>query len=363
MGDKIPEGESVYAKQGTLSHRVGELSLKKYFGMISPVEYLEGMAEAKKDPLYDKVCERYGEMYAEMVIERFNALKAVDPATQIFIETKIDLSDIIPDSFGFSDATIIGGGVMEQIDYKFGIGVPVSAVENEQQKLYAYGGLSNWDFLYDIQEVRITIYQPRIDDRPDTWITTPDHIRQWCKNVASPAALLAGSGGGIFQPGNHCQFCKARPTCKALADDCMRIARDDFKAAEELTDNEISEILLKESQFSGWIKAVKAYALEAAVNGRKWPGFKLVRGTGKRRYADPQAVIKSLTDEAYYDINQISKREPFGITDITTFLGKKIFNKYVAPFVIKPDGEPTLAPLDDARPEIDSTDSAVKDFS
>ena len=363
MGDKYPDRESDAARQGTITHKIGELKLKAHMGLISPVQYLEGLNQERKDILFIPACEKYAEMYADMVLEKFYEAKKLDPGAVLIVEQKIDLSNVIPGGFGFTDATIIAAGIMEQIDLKFGIGVHVSAAENAQQMLYAHGNLDAWDYLYDIKEVRITIYQPRVNEEPDTWITSPAYIRDWCKSVATPAALMAKKGDGVFTPGDHCRFCKARPTCRALAEDNLRIAKGDFKAAEELTEAEISDILLKESQFTGWVKAVKAYALETARNGRKWPGFKLVTGASKRQYADPDAVIQTLTDDAYYAIDQISKRQPLGITEMTEFLGKRIFDKYVAPLTIKPDGAPTLAPLDDSRPEIGSTDSAIKDFS
>lgn len=364
MGDNMPNKSSVYADAGTLAHKVGETIIKKRLGMISPLECVTILNECMQHKLYDNKLRKYADEYADFVCEKYAEVKAACPSALIFVEVRVDLSAAIPEGFGYTDVVIIADDLMYQIDFKFGEGIPVSAEENEQQMLYAYGSIQEFGFIYDIRRVEVVIYQPRIDNI-NSWLTTPEYIQNWVDMVASPAAKLAAAGEGAFKPGSHCQFCPGRPVCRTLAEDNLRIAADDFRPAETLSDTEISEILLKAEQFTGWIKAVKDYAIQTAKDGRIWPGFKLVRGQSKRTYTDTAKVIETLVNDAYYDPKQVSKTEPLGVTEMQEFLGKKIFDKYLTGkgLVIKPDGAPTLAPLTDKRPAIGSHDQAIKDFS
>ena len=54
------------------------------------------------------------------------------------------------------------------------------------------------------------------------------------------------------------------------------------------------------------------------------------------------------------------KRTLLSLTDIQKLLGKVKFNEIVAPYVIKPEGKPTLVPRSDKREEINS---AAADFA
>lgn len=362
LGEGMENKSSSYADEGTLAHRIAELTLKKRFGQISALEFLREMDKCLVDPLWSKAMEKHVDDYCDFVCERYAIAKASDSAAIILIEVRIDLCAIIPNGYGFTDCIIIANGLMEQIDLKYGQGVKVSAEKNEQQSIYAWGALADLSFLYDVKQVRVTIYQPRMNNVND-WITTPSAIEDFILNVVKPAAKLAHAGQGEFNPGSHCQFCRARPACRALYDFNMKIAQEDFKPADILTDDEIAEVLLKAEIFTGWIKAIKDYALSTAIQGRKWPGFKIVNGESKRMYHDPKGVIKALTEDAFYGKDEISVRAPLGLTKMKEVIGADNFEKYVVPFITKPEGALTLVPLDDKRPAFDKHSQAIKDFA
>jgi hypothetical protein len=61
---------------------------------------------------------------------------------------------------------------MEIIDFKGGRGVRVDADHNSQLMLYALGALTEFDALYDIRSVRMTIVQPRLGGISTFEITT-----------------------------------------------------------------------------------------------------------------------------------------------------------------------------------------------
>ncbi len=79
----------------------------------------------------------------------------------VLIEQRLDFSRYVEEGFGTGDCVIIADGTLYIIDYKHGKGVEVSAEGNPQMMLYALGALELFDGIYDIDAVRMAIYQPR----------------------------------------------------------------------------------------------------------------------------------------------------------------------------------------------------------
>lgn len=364
LEEQFPESTSEYAEEGTTAHKLGEVLILEALKRKSPLWVVDQIQAVKATKYYSKELQRYAEEYRDYVLEQYATALSYDKQAKLFIEYKLDLSSVIPGSFGTGDVVIVSNNELHLIDLKYGKGVPVDAEENPQQMLYAKGAIDDFSLIYDIVRVIITIYQPRINNS-NSWLTTAKHINNWVEEVAAPAAKRAFEGLGEFNAGHHCQFCRAKPMCKAFADYNLEIAREEFTDPDLLSPEEVSEILLKASIFTGWIKAVKDYAKEQALKGAKWPGMKLVEGKADRIYADEEAAAKTLIEDGWYSESAIYEKKLLGITAMELYLGKKLFAKYLeAPgHVKKPTGAPTLVPATDKRPELNSHESAVADFS
>jgi hypothetical protein len=161
--------------------------------------------------------DEYTDTYKVIVLEKYNAARTKTPDAQLLVEVKLDFSEWMPEAFGTADAVIIADGTMEIIDYKYGKGVKVSAVKNPQMQIYALGAYSQFSFEYNIQRVRMTIVQPRIDNLSEYELSTVD-LLAWATYQLMPKAKEAFDGKGHQMPGEWCQFCKVKATCKALAD-------------------------------------------------------------------------------------------------------------------------------------------------
>ncbi len=228
--------------------------------------------------------------------------------------------------------------------------------------LYSLGALREFDFLYDIHTVRMTIYQPRIGNI-STWEISVEDLMQWAENDLKPRAALAFDGRGEYEPGKHCQFCKAKAVCKALADHNLEIAKYEFKESDLLADSDVSDILSRAKFIADWLSAVEDYALQQAVEaGKKWPGYKVVEGRSNRKYADEEEVASVLTIKGIktQDIYNFKLK---GLTEMEKMLGKKEFTVLLSDLIIKPPGKPTLVPESDKRPEYNSAENAAKDFA
>ena len=278
------------------------------------------------------------------------------------IEQKLDLTDYVPESFGTADCIIVNDDTIEVIDLKYGKGVPVYAEYNIQLMLYGLGVLRNFDTMYDIKQLKLTIVQPRINNI-STWQISKDELLKYAEETIKPAAQLAFIGGGELKAGPWCKFCVVKNKCRALYEENIKIAKHDFAKPEYLTDEEIADILSRAPMFTEWINSIKEYAEEKAINDNKiWPGFKLVEGTTRRKWTNEDDVANEIfTNFPEISEDQIYDMKLKSITNIEKLIGKKRFIETLSGVIIKPQGKPTLVPESDKRPALGIED-AIKDF-
>lgn len=361
LEEQFPDRTNKAAKEGTLAHALGELMLRKSINQITFSEFSKNLKKLESDPLYNNAMWADVGDYAEFVLECYATTKAHTKDALLEIEVKLDLTEYIPEGFGTGDAVIIADNTLDLIDMKYGKGVLINAKENKQMMLYALGALELYSSLYAINTVRMTIFQPRLENFSSYEISVAD-LYSWAETELKPKAALAFGGEGEYNPGEHCRFCRAKAVCKANADYQLQLAKNDFKNPDLLTDDAVSDILTRAASFENWLTSVKEYALNEAVNNNKhWPGYKLVEGRSNRIITDQDAAAGKLT-ELHYSEEQIWNKKLKGITDLERLLGKKEFSEQLDKWVIKPEGKPTLVPENDKRPELNSQQSAMNDF-
>jgi hypothetical protein len=358
LEEQFPDEGSSYAAEGTAAHALAELKLLAATGHITKEDFMKRTSELETDAEMDE----YTEGYKDYVLERFAAVNAECPDAKMNVEERLELSEYVPDGFGTGDAVIVGFHVLEIIDLKYGRGVPVIAQENPQLMLYALGALTRYDWLYDVRKVRMHIYQPRIDN-VDMCEKDVEELYMWGSWVKQRAKLALRKNAACIA-GDYCDsgFCKARPVCRAYAEEKAKLAYLDFKPPAELSDDEIAEVIGKADELAKWAKLVSDYALDQAINhGARYPGFKLVEGRSCRTYTDEAAVTERL-ENAGCSESDITVKKLKGITDMEKLLGKKRFAELLDGLVIKPAGKPVLVRESDKRPELNTSDTAKADF-
>lgn len=337
------------AAEGTAAHALSEHKLRKALKMRS---------KKPVSPYDSDEMDNYTDGYVEFVLEVIEQAKQICSDPLILIEQRLDFSKYVPEGFGTGDCLIIADGTLHIIDFKYGQGVLVSAEDNPQMKLYALGALDLFDGIYDIEMVSMTIYQPRREN-VSTSTVSKENLYQWAEEVLKPKAELAFNGDGNFCPGEWCQFCRAAVKCRARAEAKMKLATFEFALPPLLSDEEIADILSSIGDLTNWANEIIAYATDEAVNhGKKWPGFKVVEGRSNRKYKDEEAVAEAAKNAGYRDIY---KQSLITITEMEKLMGKSKFNEVLGGLVIKPPGKPTLVPVSDKRPEM-NTSSAKNDF-
>lgn len=354
----VEDKGSTFAEEGTLAHVYCAKKLKEFLGLAVDEEKAE-IAQLNEQ-YHSGEMDEYTDTYKTIVLEKFNAARAKTKDAQLLVEVKLDFSHYVPDAFGTSDAIIIADGVMEVIDFKYGKGVKVSAVENPQMMIYALGAWDLFNFEYDIRKVRMTIVQPRIDNLSEFELNAADLIN-WAVDELQPKANEAYAGGKQ-KPGNWCQFCKVKPNCKALSSMCIEAQQanpDPRKISKEVMESTILPLL---STFKTWLTGVEEYSLEQALSGVQYQGFKIVEGRSVRKITNPTAVMELLSKEGFAKEAYIKPTELRSITDLEKLIGKKRFGAICAEYINKPQGKPTLVPESDKRPAFNQAADDFKDI-
>lgn len=386
LQENFPNESSVYAEEGTFAHEICEYKVRKYLH--------ERVKRPQSEEFDTEEIEQITDVYAEFIISIIEQMRENGCEPLAFVEERVDYSHIAPSGFGTADMLIIGKdengkGLLHVCDFKTGKGVFVDADHNSQMMLYALGGLAAYGFLYDIEIVRMSIIQPRLDNI-STFECSRQELEDWGESI-KPIAKLAYEGKGEQHPGDWCRFCRAKPVCKACADEALALCREDFldldagafdDTAEEsdmtapyeadtqtavfkqpglIPITDLAEILPTLNRISSWIEAVFAFVSSEAINhGVPIPGYKVVEGRSKRVFTDTKAVVDTAVANGYTDLY---KQSLITLTEFEKMMGKKKFNELFGAYVAKPPGKLALVPESDPREPVDLTATPDQEFS
>lgn len=282
LEENLPEEKTVYAEEGTFAHKVAEVFINFHIQKINKDEFATEMNKLSKSPFYTQELLDYLDIYISFAVEKINSIKN----GIALIEQRLDFSQYVPEGFGTGDLVLIDENLLEIVDLKYGRGVAVEAQDNTQIRLYVLGALNQFECLYDIDTVKMTICQPRLDSITTEEVKVKD-LKEWGENFVKPRAELAYKGEGEFCAGEHCRFCRARFTCRKRAEENLKLIKLDFKNEALLDDTEVLKILNRIDEIKRWADDIYTYALSLAVNeGKVWEGFKLVEGRSNRKFID-----------------------------------------------------------------------------
>nr|DAW00958.1 MAG TPA: PD-(D/E)XK nuclease superfamily protein [Caudoviricetes sp.] len=350
-GDK---STSSYAAEGTLAHELAELYLRKdVLENISDADFERSLEEIMANKLFNDEMLEVVPTYTDYCEDQYVEAKKNNDYAIIEIEQKLDLTEYVPESFGTADTVIISDGLMEVIDLKYGKGIPVYADWNKQLMLYALGALRKYDTMYDINEVRVTICQPRINNI-SSWQISVEELLRWAEEELRPTADMAFRGEGELNAGDWCRFCAVRNQCKKLYEQQFEIAKHEFAEPQLLTDEEIADIVQRTPKLVEWANSIAEYAKKKAIEENKqWPGLKLVEGRSRRKWIDEDKALETIFEQfPELDEADVTTTKINGITAIEKLVGKKKFFEKLKDVVVTPQGNPTLVPLEDKRPAI-----------
>ena len=386
LQEGFPNESSVYAAEGTFAHEVCEYKVRKYLH--------ERVKRPQSDEFYTEEIDQITDVYAEFVITVIEQMRRNGCEPLVLVEERVDYSHIAPSGFGTADMLIIGRdehgkGLLHVCDFKAGQGVFVDADHNSQMMLYALGGLAAYGYIYEIEIVRMTIIQPRLDNI-STFECSRKELEDWGESIR-PIAKLAYEGKGEQKPGDWCRFCRAKPVCRACADEALALCREEFldldagafsddteesdttapyqpdtetavfKQPGLIPVTELAEILPTLNRISAWIESVFAFISSEAINHAvPIPGYKVVEGRSKRVFTDTKAVVDTAVQNGFTDLY---KQQLISLTEFEKMMGKKRFAELLGEYVAKPPGKLTLVPEDDPRPAVDLNNAPDQEFS
>lgn len=360
--EAYPNGNSEFAEEGTIAHEVGDQCLKMgvdaetFFGVT--LKKL-GIKDIKSFlPTYQ--IEHDMVNHVQEYIDYVRSFETTN--TVLYTEERVDFSNVVADGFGTMDSGVLDydTGIFHIFDLKYGKGIPVYAVENNQAKMYAIGLLNELGFLGAIKSFRIHIAQPRLYNF-SSWDITVEDLTKFAK-YAKERAELALTKDAPRTPGTkQCQWCRAKGDCAALykfTEEAIMMEFEDmddeenFPDAQTLTYDQKKLILDNRKLIESFLKTVEANVFTQLCDGEKFEGYKIVEGRANRILIEgaEKLIVSQLGEDAY-------NKKLIGLGD----LEKKLSKKEVAKLTIKPQGKLTLAPEHDKRPAVTPDEDAEFD--
>ncbi len=355
LQEDIKDTTSPFAAEGTLAHDLGELILQKQLKIITKAKFNKSFKVIEKHEMYYKGMVDEVEDYTNYILEQYHEALTKSKDAFISLEERLDFSDYVPEGFGTGDCIIIADGELEIIDLKFGKGIEVNPIKNPQLMLYALGAYEKYGFIFGVEKVTMTVAQVRLNNI-ESWSITSDMLLEWASEQVTDRAKIAYEGKGETVPGPWCVFCKVKATCRARAEENLNMYNKYDTDPNLLKVDEVAEILGQATDIEKWAKEIKDYALDEALKGTRFKGFKLVEGRSNRRIENEEDFATVLLKEGYGEEKIYKPKALEGITNLEKLLGKKKFKTMGENFVVKPPGKPTLVPEEDKRKELDSVE-------
>jgi len=232
------------------------------------------------------------EMYDEKIQPALDLLDELDRdgLMKMAVETRVGFGSYLPGAFGSCDLLGRLGDTAYVIDWKFGDGIAVSAEDNEQLMYYAAAAMrtkeSAWVF-NGATKIVCAIIQPPVLRQ---WETTPARIKQFERDLKR-AVKVSALPDAKLNPGSHCRFCPAKPTCPAMTGAVDRALKTKLDAVDNdmLGAYAANAVLLQ-----GWIDSINELVETKLRAGAKVPGWKLVAKRGTRKWVDEDKAADAL---------------------------------------------------------------------
>ena len=300
-----PEGKpSIFAAEGTAAHWLVEWCLRIGDDARDWLGH-EIKVDAFKFTVDGDMC-----IAVQMMLDHVRAIleccEVRDPILKI--EFNVDLSWIRKGMFGTADVVIVAGGTLYVIDYKHGRGEVVEVIDNPQLRYY---GLGPAKFYPGVSTVIMTVVQPRAD-HPDGRIRSVEEpkasLLEWGEKVLGPAVDATRVKKPSFAAGSHCKWCRGLATCPTAFEHAQKEAVLDFSVATDCMKEgwapdavvqveveKLAQVLRAKPFLECYLNAVHAEAVRRIRSGEGFPGYKLIRGTARRRWKEGMSAEYFLT--------------------------------------------------------------------
>ena len=289
------------------------------------------------------------ELFDEKIAVALALLDEVDPDKRMEyeVETRVGFGDLLPGVFGSTDLVGRVGDRAVVLDWKFGDGVVVDAVENDQLMFYAAACMrtesAQWAFA-GATEIELIIVQPPMIKR---WVTTKERIKQFELDLMQ-AVKAAQKPDAKLQHGDHCRWCAAKPVCPRMTGAVDRALQVQLK---EIDVDMLGKYLKNADLLEEWIKDLRGLAMQLLEQSLPVPGYKLVPKQARRQWSDETKALAALHEMGVPRVELLKPEELLSPAQAEKVLKKR---KMALPddLVVSVSSGTTMAPESDPRPAV-----------
>lgn len=341
---ELPDDSSFYADEGTQAHEAAAAMLRD-----QPVPQT-----ASQDMLV------HVQKYVDHVQSHQDAV-----GWRIEVEKRVPLFYLSSRNGIVDAATRTSYGLFID-DLKYGVGVSVDAVNNEQLAIYAESKIREWEQIIEFGDefpVHLSIVQPRDRNNHEavrTWSMTRRELAMFTTVLGAKARQALG-GAGVFQPHpKACQFCPAKGICSAYATQGLVALPEEARIITlpdpgVLTRAQRVQALKAKKVLRDWLEAIEDQEVSELMGGAEPAGFKLVEGKANRQWSDMEAATKLLSNHLTMDLLRPRADLISPAQAEKALKGMELSSRFSNKFdslITRPEGKPTLVPEDDSRPAI-----------
>lgn len=369
LEEQFPDTTSSAAQEGTLAHELSELKLRNHFfpAGFGKRKLTAAIKVLKENELWQDEMMEYTDVYLDYI--KATALRfKTQPTAKIeermyFRKYTWAAPDDKIEGSGIADCVLIGGGVIHIIDFKYGKSPDgrVTAEGNPQLALYALGAYEAYKILYPIENIRMSIVQPRLSDGISEWECSLEDLLAFGNYVMGKAELAIKGEGDPAPSDKTCKYCRARGRCRARSEEDVKLAFAIGKKPPLITNEEMGQYLIQGADVAKWLNDLQDCALAECLAGRVVPGWKAVEGRGSREWTDMDTAFTELKQSGIAE-EVLWERKPLSLAQVEKVVGKKDFEECVGSFVVKKPGKPALAIESDRRDAITNKISAADAF-
>lgn len=342
----IQDESTEFAAEGSFAHLIAEMArdqdkpAKDFIGWSCTIDG------------FKFTCDKSMADYVQQFIDYVNQFECDENLN----EGRVHFDAWVQGGFGTLDAALLDDGTTTIVDLKYGKGIKVYAEDNTQLKLYALGLFQEYGDMYEIENFRLVVVQPRLD-HIDEWEISLDELLVWANEVVEPAAEETLKDTAHFKAGDWCRWCKISATCKTRYDsikDALLDEIEDIRDPNEMGNEELGEAMDLVPLIAKWCKEIEERVKDLVLAGENIPGsdgefYKMVEGRGSRSWKDPEAAEKSMRN---YKVKVsdifIKKMISPAQAEKLDSIGKD--HPLLKKHVVKKKGKPALVPGSDPRP-------------
>lgn len=379
----LPNTAGIEAAHGTVFHEIAAICVEQ---RLDPQSFVGFEMEVVPHGMV-----KFDQQMADKMLAGLDLLWTMAdlPGVKMIVEKRVSLEHWVgKGEFGTTDCAIIDVKNRRIIvfDWKYGQGVPVGPVRNDQAILYTLGtwttfaagmfeeeilrngGDINAPWEDDIQVV-IIIEQPRAEGGGGVWETTMGDILAEGALIRKDAARTEQDNAPLVPGPKQCQFCLAGKflVCKEKPKHLLALAGADFDSLEDdlkfsqepevrplsaFTPEQRTQLLLHRSMFEKMFEDLHQQTYNDAEKGRPTPGMKLVPGRSPARAWKDEKKAELLLKAAFGD--DAYNRKLLSPTMVEDTVGKMEFLNRYKRLVKEGERKNILVPETDKREAVRS---------